>query len=1832
MSDELVHLYPSSEDENHSVVTVTDRSQLAARILGDIKEQRPPPLEKYSIALNLNENNHHLLLEAQENSVEELGLAVSTKIVDVNSSLQNNSSYFSDSDKSSVLSEKSRKRKLNICISELDHVDDAIEIPILIPPSFLPMSPEGVRQQEAIQDGKASSPQEKQHLSPSRVAPTISPLMARIAKGLQTGRGREFIDISEFMEGHQMAEHAPQKENELVPTDKQLMLLSSNNNTTEAATKLTVMEQLAIIDKQPVRPYSPKRRRLSSHDIGSPDEEKKPSLVQSPINQSNKLIGGRRGRPNAATAENAKQSQMRKEFLQSNATKRAFVYESNVEEVQEKVSQMIEDNKLLILKAKQEADMLMRSPLNQQGALLLNKSHAVRASTHSDGISNEMKISIVREALSIRADLRSTMSTKSIVEFLQSQCPALGIHMKLASWDDLVSISNGSSLIEVRKVDPNQIKEEKLTQERNKASARLIDEGKTSEMNSILGVHKGQLIGNLYVVLQGSITVQWQEEDNEAKLKLLFQSRKGASERDEDELSEEDDEEDEEGGIEEDEKGSKNNDPSKLPSFLRRKSKNENNGHGDSRNSTSSALLPRREEENQEELRTLPPDNDQSTAVTTIATIETPKAIKDKTNNPWRASKRPVKIVKSRIGNQRPHYARAKSDRSHLMQDSSSKGSDSQLKSTASNIQPTVAGLITRREVFTNGGVIGENVFRGEYMYSYDIVHYSPDAFVCQIPVIAFEHFVGRSGKDVEEYLVHFWKRLRLWILIKEYNKALVQQNLYEIKFKQFMVSQGGGNRRDNNNKIQVMNVIDSGRIRTYHAGDVIFEQGTPRHYIYIIKQGMAKYYREFKPKPISAVNEEESDEMSWLKDIVPPRVETTVFYNALDDALKKKCFPSAVISSRPSSSGYGVSRDGRKKQIEVDESKSWDEPRVNQGAEDHGGGVLLTHDFSFLDSEISEEFLPHMVEMDKKFLGNLGKDEELDEDNELLLSPTEARAKKLKKHLDELYQESERAQAYRRQKYVRFGKHRNTLIATTRCEICVIHLSEIVKCYPLFQTLFKLANDRYPGLLVTDEDVVRNYHYQQEWLQKKPELLKEIAGEQLSNQLYEEIHNEIGGYQSKSLYDSRKPGFRHLRVQGKMASAYQCQLGLQQGQAEKSQLLEVAKSTAESSHGDQGHSKKENFRSGSPNRPVTPSVDGGGIDSATGSPLSIKFSSPAKSIGSTPMLRPKSASAVDRKSGGRDSYSVRDNDSVAVSTVSSKGEEREDNLVIEFGYKMILNDAIRMYGGRKRGKFRDNNGQQSVASTSTRGSVWIDNAIGKTHDSFHHTSLSTGSEDLSRHHGRTNSISSYHSTSSTINTRHTKELGNNVSSPHRSLVRIHEEEKKPLKIDPRWIEYAAKQHEARIAANQAANHLPFAADSTGATSASDVAADKKKKKKPLQLKFTNEVPHQLKELLEMDFNASPSVPEVSRSNTEYKVTPSATSSVPNKQNPKSSRPFSANSSTGKRQILSDVAPVPCNSDTFGVGPPVKVSKETGHTPHQPLQLRPSSANASIRGTSRRTFWKQQTNQPQAAVADTDTARTDRSPSPPASQIRPLSAVSSRPSSAVGRYGQPPVSNKLRPEDYADLYRAHMGGQIGHGGEIHHHDLSADLAALRSQDREKVNQIRVRHESLLIQQEQYDLKKLAAEQRAEEDDDDGSEEDIAEVGEETMPEETGTVASKRSERSSLSRGSRVSLSSRASVVHNHGSINATADQDSQASTLTSQRSGGSKGSGRRSSTRVPETTSARSSIVHRNNTNANKSSSLTSSKIPPSSDSVNLNMKSSQAPRYLDEFFKKFKA
>lgn len=312
------------------------------------------------------------------------------------------------------------------------------------------------------------------------------------------------------------------------------------------------------------------------------------------------------------------------------------------------------------------------------------------------------------------------------------------------------------------------------------------------------------------------------------------------------------------------------------------------------------------------------------------------------------------------------------------------------------------------------GDVLGEEIFFGEVIWHYTPYRsHSERLLLGTWSLETMLRLVGLGGEHVEEHVVFFFKRLRLWRDIEEYNRRLIDTT-FDLLVKQHTwkeeeqrepseltddTEKNKGDKKDSwflGLDLLPIDVTRTARLHIYQAGSEIFRQGESRHCMYIMKQGSARYYRDFPLLP--------QQRLPLIDD---------------DDGCDYHGHPKGLMDDRG------------KSEVECK-------------------GYLLSDDFSIFDSDdisaISrlEVFDYRQYHQPGRKLGD------------------------------------------------RYEKHRNTLVATTRCEVFQLPLREIVKSHRVLRSLLKRSNSSYPELLLSDEQVMRHHEDRQTWRMHRKVVLRE--------------------------------------------------------------------------------------------------------------------------------------------------------------------------------------------------------------------------------------------------------------------------------------------------------------------------------------------------------------------------------------------------------------------------------------------------------------------------------------------------------------------------------------------------------------------------------------------------------------------------------------------------------------------------------------------------------------------------------------------------------------------
>lgn len=425
------------------------------------------------------------------------------------------------------------------------------------------------------------------------------------------------------------------------------------------------------------------------------------------------------------------------------------------------------------------------------------------------------------------------------------------------------------------------------------------------------------------------------------------------------------------------------------------------------------------------------------------------------------------------------------------------------------------------------GDILGENALNSGYSWNYDIIsaeipetyeNFESNVLVCQLPINIVNQYIGRRGPEVEDYVSYFWKMLRLYVDIKEHNKNLFASNLYKTDINSYSEAATKSSRRFGDSSklfgddFSPMNVIESARLRIFTAGSQIFAQEDPRHFLYIMKQGSATYFRIFPSNEVGI-------------DIIPEKVETIPHYYNENLQTKKNTLD----------------------QVNSEEELKHPLTNIDTSAQ----GDLLSDDFSIFDSE--DIFVIDRIEdLDQHyatFTENKPKKNSNPENSRSLLSTEyydeddeNAEAVRLKQIFEEeeaakleMKTSNEMVRDYIKRQYSRFEHHKNTLQANTRCEVVVIPIQELIKSVNLLRKLITISNIKYPLLLTDNEAIIKNYHTLRLWYEsERYEYLHNILLDKISKKLTRENYSYtdtmINSYMNEFLYSKKHPFYDYTK------------------------------------------------------------------------------------------------------------------------------------------------------------------------------------------------------------------------------------------------------------------------------------------------------------------------------------------------------------------------------------------------------------------------------------------------------------------------------------------------------------------------------------------------------------------------------------------------------------------------------------------------------------------------------------------------------------------------------
>jgi CRP-like cAMP-binding protein len=199
----------------------------------------------------------------------------------------------------------------------------------------------------------------------------------------------------------------------------------------------------------------------------------------------------------------------------------------------------------------------------------------------------------------------------------------------------------------------------------------------------------------------------------------------------------------------------------------------------------------------------------------------------------------------------------------------------------------------------------------------------------------------------------------------------------------------------------------------------------------------------------------------------------------------------------------------------------------------------------------VTEGLMPLSVEVGLSLM--CGDFSFMDGEDHLWLEKMQGRDEKVTRTVED----SERMKEHRRQKYVRFETHKNSLVAVSRAEVALVPIAEIAKCMKLFVRLIKLATELYPAPFVGDEDLVRRHYEEVKWQAERGEVLRQVIQDREDRMLNEQYHQDIASNVSDAVYRHHVPGYRVGKLQASLESA---------AATTRAALAERARSSAEGS------------------------------------------------------------------------------------------------------------------------------------------------------------------------------------------------------------------------------------------------------------------------------------------------------------------------------------------------------------------------------------------------------------------------------------------------------------------------------------------------------------------------------------------------------------------------------------------------------------------------------------------------------------------------------------------
>ena len=188
-------------------------------------------------------------------------------------------------------------------------------------------------------------------------------------------------------------------------------------------------------------------------------------------------------------------------------------------------------------------------------------------------------------------------------------------------------------------------------------------------------------------------------------------------------------------------------------------------------------------------------------------------------------------------------------------------------------------------KVITKGIFIGEDVFRGKHCWRTDVITVSPDTSICLLPIQYIVKLIGMVNSKSQNFMKCFWKHCQIWNYSKiKHEKTTVHHfddglsdKLEHINSSSYffrdqhsnshhheppgyngvascgtVVSQTDLTQQDPSTNVATQEDMQNwltqrAYLRCYRPGDVIFEQGSESHLLYVVMLGECAHIRELK-------------------------------------------------------------------------------------------------------------------------------------------------------------------------------------------------------------------------------------------------------------------------------------------------------------------------------------------------------------------------------------------------------------------------------------------------------------------------------------------------------------------------------------------------------------------------------------------------------------------------------------------------------------------------------------------------------------------------------------------------------------------------------------------------------------------------------------------------------------------------------------------------------------------------------------------------------------------------------------------------------------------------